>query len=64
MQWEYRDPDERLEAAIESFQQGCIDRARSELTDLLELGFRCTEVHLYLGHCALGEDQLATALRH
>ena len=64
MQWEYRDPDERLEAAIEAFQQGRIERARSELSELLELGFHCTDVHLYLGHCALGEDQLATALRH
>ena len=64
MQWEYRDPDERLEAAIEAFQQGRLEAARTELSELLELGYHCTEVHLYLGHCALGEDRLGTALGH
>ncbi len=61
---EYRDPEERLERAIDAFFDGQIEHARTELKALEAMGYRCAELYLYLGHCALADEKLARALRH
>jgi len=61
---QYRDPEERLEHAIDAFYQGRVEVARSELKDLEAVGYRCAELYLFLGHCELARERIRAALRH
>ncbi len=62
--WSHGDPEERLESATDLFHQGRVAAARAELETLAEQGYRCADVYLYLGHCALAEDEIGEALAH
>ncbi|MHC5052243.1 MAG: tetratricopeptide repeat protein, partial [Planctomycetota bacterium] len=64
MAWDGPDPETRLERAIASFHDGNVARAERDLRELEGVGYRCTEVLLYLGHCALARDRLSEALSH
>ncbi len=64
MEWRGLDPETRLEQAIDRFHDGDIQGAEKVLRELLDVGYRCTEVLLYLGHCALAGERLGDALRH
>jgi len=59
---DYRHPEERLARAIQRFHDGRLQDARTELQELLALGFGSAEVYLYLGHCALECGDLGQAL--
>ncbi|MHC4669201.1 MAG: tetratricopeptide repeat protein, partial [Planctomycetota bacterium] len=62
MAWECPDPEDRLERAIDRFHRGAVPRAERDLRALEAMGYRCTEVFLYLGHCALLAERLGEAL--
>ncbi|MHC4957051.1 MAG: tetratricopeptide repeat protein [Planctomycetota bacterium] len=59
---DFRHPEERLERAIARFHRGEIGPAEQELRDLEQIGFRCVEVYLYLGHCSLDNGRMGEAL--
>jgi len=60
---DYRDPEERLQRAAERFHVGRVPEAHEELLALEALGYRSAEVYLYLGHCALEQNQLIDAAK-
>jgi tetratricopeptide (TPR) repeat protein len=62
MGWSCPDPEARLEQAIDRFHAGEVSAAEKALRELLEVGYRCGEVVLYLGHCALASERMADAL--
>ncbi len=62
MAWAVPDPEERLEQAIDRFHDGDVVGAENALRELLDVGYRCTEVVLYLAHCALAQERMPEAL--
>ena len=61
---DYRDPEDRLQRAVAWFHEGRLELAKDELEALRAMGYHSIQVHLYLGHCALEEEDLAEAARH
>lgn len=62
MGWPGPDPEARLEQAIDRFHDGDVTGAEKALRALADVGYRCAEVVLYLGHCALASERIGEAL--
>src|SRR5687768_4396993 len=59
----WRDPENRLQKAIDRFDEGDLDAARRMLRALERQGVESARIELYLGHCHLEEDRPEGALR-
>lgn len=59
----WHDSDRRLAKALERFEEGDLDTARTMLKSLDRQGVISPRIDLYLGHCHLESDQHRAALR-
>ncbi len=59
----WHDPDDRLQKAVDRFEEGDVETARSMLRALDRLGVLSPRIDLYLAHCHLEDDRPRAALR-
>ncbi len=59
----WHDPDDRLQKAIDRYEEGDVEAARAMLRALDRQGVISPRIDLYLGHCHMDDDHPRAALR-